>query len=282
MCRLRGALCRSRSQQAQVEREDLKMAERVCPDCGARVNDARFCPDCGRPLTGPEGAEQSGTELAAEPPPEPAAQAEESPPPPPAPPADQPGVSADGLEPQGPHQEPEYAGATALQHAAADIQRSRVPADGLRRCPDCGEAVYEGERVCWGCSRRLLPQQEAPPAGVAGGPPIAGGPAVEPGTLQTRAAEPQEPAAPRASDEAMAYAWWSFGLGLLSVFSCGLLGLVGIASIWLGLIAHRRNAGPVAIAGVVAGVIGLLMLLAWAVAMVVMMPRIFPSGPMHI
>jgi hypothetical protein len=80
----------------------------------------------------------------------------------------------------------------------------------------------------------------------------------------------------------MAYAWWSFGLGLLSVFSCGLLGLVGIASIWLGLIAHRRNAGPVAIAGVVAGVIGLLMLLAWAVAMVVMMPRIFPSGPMHI
>jgi hypothetical protein len=81
----------------------------------------------------------------------------------------------------------------------------------------------------------------------------------------------------------MSYAWWSFGLGLLSVFTCGVLGLLGIASLWLGISAARRDGGPVAIAGAVFGAIGLLMLLAWVVALAIAMPEMMgPGGPTHI
>ncbi|MFO8078668.1 MAG: hypothetical protein R6V07_00055, partial [Armatimonadota bacterium] len=92
----------------------------------------------------------------------------------------------------------------------------------------------------------------------------------------------QEEAGGEPSGDVMSYAWWSFGLGLLSVFTCGILGLLGIASLWLGISAARRNAGPVAIAGAVFGAIGILMLLAWVIALAIMMPEMMRNGPTHI
>jgi hypothetical protein len=163
------------------------------------------------------------------------------------------------------------------------------------RCPNCGEAVYEADRVCWNCSRRLEPvaveePAEAPPKGAepaSGAPAAVPAPAREPQAAAPRQAPPaatrhREEGGGEPSGDAMSYAWWSFGLGLLSVFTCGILGLLGIASLWLGVSAARRNAGPVAITGAVFGAIGLLMLLAWVIALAIMMPEMMRNGPTHI
>ena len=58
-------------------------------------------------------------------------------------------------------------------------------------------------------------------------------------------------------------AWWAFGLGLASVFTCGLLGILGPFAIWLGVGANRRGGGPVAVAGIVFGILGTLILIVW-------------------
>ena len=240
-----------------------------------------------------EGAELSGADLPAGQPPtgaEPFA--------PEAPEEPEPAVTPGTVEPRGPHHEPVVAGATPMQQAAEDARAPAPPIDGQLRCPTCGEAVYASDRVCWNCSRRLeVPEAPAAvepagaaPAAAAG--PESGAPAprqVPPGASQATAsqpvspaARPQEPISRTASDEAMAYAWWSLGLGLLSVFTCGILGLLGIASLWLGISAARRNAGPVAIAGAVFGAIGLIMLLAWVVGLAIAMPEMMHTRPTHI
>lgn len=312
------------------------MSERICPNCGEAVSDANFCLECGEPLapaadsdedaseapaggvpplpseeaaaasegigSAEGGAEQSGTDLpASEPPAAPAGEGEGESAEEPAGESEEEGVVPDEVQARGPHQEPVVAGATPMQQAAEDARAPAAPVDGQLRCPDCEEAVYGGERVCWSCSRRLEvgePQAEAGSPAEArqapeGGPPASGGPVARqvPQTASAPdarsgyselAEQPQQRARPEASDEAMSYAWWSFGLGLLSVFTCGILGLLGIASLWLGVSAARRDAGPVAIAGIVFGAIGLLMLLAWIVALAIAMPQMMQSGPTHI
>ncbi len=306
------------------------MSQRTCPNCGETVPDGKYCAECGAPLAESEdasgaeeareepsedalppppeeagepveaeepaevaGAEQSGTDIPPSEPPTAAApqqpavsEGEEEP-------SEAVGVSPDELEPQGPHQEPKVAGATPMEQATESARAPGPPLDGQLRCPHCGEAVYEGERVCWNCSRRLeAPEEEPterpqPPAGE----PASGAPAVGPeqprsGREDTErvsgAARPQERPAAEPSEEAMSYAWWSFGLGLLSVFTCGVLGLLGIAAIWLGISATRRDAGPVAIAGTVFGVMGVLILIAWVIALAIAMPQLLHARPTHV
>lgn len=311
------------------------MPERTCPNCGTTVEDAKYCPECGEPLTGPaESKPEAGKEEApgmpGPPPPPPpeerpleeeppeVAGAEESGPdlPPSEPPtaaepfdaptarrageaseAEGP-VTPEDLEPRGPHDDPVVAGATPMQQAAEDARAPAAPVDGQLRCPSCGESVYEADRVCWSCSRRLEPAAVEEPAEPPprtpeeGAEPASGAPAAVPAPArETQAAPRHAPSAAtrqreedggEPSGDVMSYAWWSFGLGLLSVFTCGILGLLGIASLWLGISAARRNAGPVAIAGAVFGVIGILMLLAWVIALAIMMPEMMRNGPTHI
>ncbi len=261
------------------------MPERFCPNCGEPVGDARFCPNCGEPLDAAPEAEEPEPETP------PSSQDAEPPPPPPeeeAPPAteDDLGVAPDELESHGPHQEPEVAGETPLEQAAEDIRQSEaVAADGQRRCPYCGEAVYEGETVCWACKRRIEEPQE--PQETEQGPvaePEPGAPVARPSEAAppSTASRPQAPPGAEPTAEARSYAWWSFGLGLVSVFTCGALGLLGIAAIWLGVIAHRKDAGPMAVAGIVFGALGLLMLLAWIIGLALMLPGWIHSGPTHV
>jgi len=282
--------------------EDAEMPERTCPNCGKTVPDWKYCAECGQPLTQAAGAEESGSETPPSTPPavpeveEPAAPAPEPGEPPPPPPPETEGLTADSLEPRGEHREPAVAGATPMQQAAEEMRTPAPPIDGQLRCPDCGEAVYEGERVCWSCGRRLEGQEQAAEtAEPLSAPPTSGAPAVaeaqaEAARAPTRAgaagysgaARPQQRPRRRPSEEATGSAWWAFGLGLLSVFTCGVLGLLGVAAIWLGVSAARRDGGPVAVAGAVFGAMGLLMLLAWIIALAIAMPELLRPGPTHI
>lgn len=203
-------------------------------------------------------------------------------------------LTPETLEPRGPHHDPIVAGATPMQQAAEDARAPAPPVDGQLRCPNCHEAVYEGDRVCWACSRALEgPEEPAEPRrapeGPPGGPPSSGAPVersayVRPAPEET--SRPPEPSRPRPagepSDQVSAYAWWAFGLGLLSVFTCGALGLLGIVAVWLGISSARRDGGPIAIAGAIFGVIGLLMLLAWLIGFAIVMPEMTRPSPMHI
>lgn len=302
------------------------MSETTCPNCGKTVPDWKHCARCGHPLTEearaeqtaareaededaapPEvaGAQQSGAETPPSVPPasEFAPSSEEGPPPPPPPEgAERPGVTPESVQPRGPHQEPVVAGATPIQQAAEDARSPGPAVDGQARCPNCGEAVYAGERVCWSCSRRLdtaePTAERQPQPAPGGGPPASGAPVSRRAPSEPAAAPradgpapqrppsaaetPQKGPAREPSSEAVSYAWWSFGLGLLSVFTCGVLGLLGIASLWLGISSARRDGGAVAIAGAVFGAIGLLMLLAWIIALAIVMPGMMRPGPTHI
>ncbi|MGC9320522.1 MAG: hypothetical protein ACP5KN_20985, partial [Armatimonadota bacterium] len=152
-------------------------------------------------------------------------------------------------------------------------QEGAVPADGVRRCPHCGEAVYEVEQVCWNCRGRLLPAEQAEPTPTPGAP-MTGQP--------TGPAPAQRPAAPPAPPEVMSTAWWAFGLGLASVLTCGALGLLGIAAIWLGVSASRRGAGPVAVAGLVFGIVGSILLLAWALGLTLVLSGVMQAPPEYV
>jgi hypothetical protein len=61
----------------------------------------------------------------------------------------------------------------------------------------------------------------------------------------------------------MTTAYWALGLGLASVLTCGVFGFLGPFALWLGIRATREGAGPIAVAGLVLGVLGTLMLGAW-------------------
>ncbi len=251
------------------------MAERICPNCEKTVPDWNYCAECGKPLPQATGGELSTPD---------------------APPAADESVTAAPCPPE--TQEPEPPAPPpppppqATPPPARAVRAPAMPIDDQLRCPDCGEAVYEGDRVCWNCSRRLeaigdvVEQAGAPVAAPESGAPTARVMPPQPASVSTAApssaAQPQQPLPGRASSEAMSYAWWSFGLGLLSVFTCGVLGLLGLAALWLGVSAARRDAGPVAIAGAVFGAMGLLMLIAWVVALTVAMPELLRSQPTHI
>jgi len=248
------------------------MSDRLCSHCGARLDDqhARRCPLCGHEV---------------QPPADETAQPEEP---------EQPRVPEE--QPTPPRPSPPEPAAPVAPRASAPLTAgdAHIPADGQRRCPHCGEALYSGERVCWSCKRRVDMYEAAEPADT--GPmtqPLPGAPGPSPTPEQSAppveqvrapvgAGGVQAPAAPEAPPEVMATAWWSFGLGLVSVFTCGLLGLLGPVAIWLGISANRRGAGPVAIAGIVFGVLGTLVILAVAILLLLAMMMTARMAPSHV
>ena len=208
----------------------------------------------------------------------------------PAPPSALP--SSDPTEPQpgSPTPAPEPAGRPVAPIGGA-IGPSWPP-DGQRRCTDCGEALYGVEHVCWNCGRRIdltapeqLPDSSAPGlAPQAGAPALAPPPPPAPGTPVPSSAEPaishpvQVPVERPVEPEVSAAAWWSFGLGLAAIFTCGLLSILAPIAIWMGVSANRRGGGPVAVAGIVLGVLGTLVLFAWLIALAVALASYVGAG----
>ena len=145
-----------------------------------------------------------------------------------------------------------------------------VVADGQFRCPHCGEALYAGEQVCWNCGRRVdeapapapapMPPVSVAAAVPAAGPVAAGLQAPPPGAVGWEELARAE-GRPVPSAGAMSLAYWSLGLGLASVLTCGGLSILAPVALWLGIRAHREGAGPVAVVGIVLGALGILALL---------------------
>ncbi|HCA46485.1 MAG TPA: hypothetical protein DEP45_03710 [Armatimonadetes bacterium] len=265
------------------------MPKRICPNCGKTVPDWNYCAECGTPLPQQVGAELSLSDLPPSMPPQDAASS--------ALPEDR-GAGEEAAsfdEEPSPEAAGEPGAASDAPPAAAVEWKPRVPHDGQLRCPNCQEAVYAGERVCWNCARRLettsayaerpAPHVGAPESGALVSRTSAPQVARAPRPRESLAATPQQSLPHRTSDEAMAAAWWAFGLGLLSVFTCGVLGILGLPALWLGVSAARRNAGPVAVAGAVFGAIGLLILLAWILMLALSLPgmsELLRPPPTHI
>lgn len=257
------------------------MSERICPHCGKAIIDreARWCAYCwrGLDLEAPPEAPALDQPAPAEPPPaEPVTPPAEAVTPPPEPFAL---ASSDptGPQPGSPTPAPGPTGRPASPIGGA-IGPSWPP-DGQRRCTDCGEALYGVEHVCWSCGRRIdlsapEPAADAVAAGVA---PPAGAPALPPppppagpvvATDRPVARHPVQLPAQRPVEPGVSgAAWWSFGLGLAAIFTCGLLSILGPVAIWLGVSANRRGGGPVAVAGIVLGIAGTLLLLAWLIGL---------------
>lgn len=242
------------------------MSERKCPHCGKAIIDreARWCAYCWQSLD-PEAP------LAGEPTEEPTAPSPAEP----EMPVSVTPSAPDLPQPGAPTPLPEPVDRRAVPTGGAT--GPSWPSDGQRRCTDCGEALYAIEHVCWKCGRRLgLSASEGmpsaaqvgpqPPAGAATPPPPPPPPAGAPMPPPTAgvAAPPVQtsPQRPMAAEVSGA-AWWAFGLGLASVFTCGLLGILGPVAIWLGVGANRRGGGPVAVAGIVFGILGTLILIVW-------------------
>lgn len=225
------------------------MRYRFCPHCGMRyISTARGdCPHCGETLhTGPEpqAAPTEAEPAAPEPPPQAAPQPEPLTPP-------------RGVEPVEPVAE------ALPREAAAEPSGSPLEGDQIR-CPHCGEALYRGEQVCWNCGRRVVTGEA-----VAEGMPASGAPlsAADRGWREELPPDYQPPP----PQEAMTTAYWALGLGLASVLTCGAFAFLGPVALWLGIRATREGAGPVAVAGLVLGALGTLVLgvgLAWLVIVV--------------
>ncbi len=184
-----------------------------------------------------------------------------------------------------------------------------VLADGQSRCPHCGEAVYAGEQVCWNCSKRVEdPIAAAPPltgavappptgAGTAARPPLPAPPPpplpvapttmVPPAGPVTAGPEPVKLGwddAPPADEtppppEALRLAYWSLGLGLAAILTCGILSIVGPIALWLGIRATREEAGPIGVAGLVLGALATLVFLVVGVAVIIMFAAAASSLP---
>lgn len=210
------------------------MSDRICPSCRAPLSATAegTCPHCGQPL----GAESRATEAPAMAPGEPVpvrsepaeGQAPAPPPPPVSPPPPTPGA---------------------------------VLSDGQYRCPHCGEALYHGERTCWNCGRRVdetagaeeqwpmtvpvTAQPESPP---------------QPAVLAWEPTPPPESAHAPIEAGAMSAAWWSLGLGLAALLTCGGLSILAPIGLWLGIKATRGGAGPVGVVGLVMGAVGTFVL----------------------
>lgn len=273
------------------------MPERFCPNCRESVGDARYCPECGEHIPRADEADESGeTE-----PTSPADQSTLLPPPPPedeaSPPPADPDEERDGDEAE-PEPHPEFAPPAEFEQSdlpetplpeqvAHPVSESPSepgppPADGQLRCQYCAESAYKDEVLCWACRRRLedhaVVQEPSEPVVGAMNQPESGAPMMDPPDASQvderaadRLAQAQAQASAQPPSEAVSYAWWSFGLGLISVFTCGALGLLGIAAVWLGVLASRKGAGPMAVAGTVFGALGVLMFLVIVTAAVLLL-----------
>jgi len=271
------------------------MEERTCPSCGMRFtpDEKGKCPNCGRHVEPSPDAVSSPEErapllVAGEPAP-PRAEMPEPPPAPPAPPpisaTDESAGPAAAPEPPvpeagGPHAGTEQPGTPPPEPPAPPAPPMPGPplADGQFRCPHCGEALYRGEQVCWSCGKRVDEAPEPAPD-VPVTEPVTGRPepAPEPAVLGwEELPRPKEPEPP--SPEVMRMAYWSLGLGLASMLTCGALSIVTPIALWLGIKSTREGAGPVGVMGLVLGAMGTLALLVLLVVGALMLIGVAVGG----
>ncbi len=232
------------------------MEERTCPHCGLTfpANDDGKCPHCGRDTTAvPEATE------------------------PETPSATVPGESLPAVTEMQPPAVPTTAPPPPMPMPTTEL------ADGQIRCPHCGEALYAGEQVCWNCGKRV----DEPVAGTesAAAPvdaPQAPAVGLVPPALEPVTAAPEPPPElgwdelPRAEDkpapsaEAMRLSYWSLGLGLAALLTCGALSILAPIGLWLGVKARREGGDTVATVGFVLGILGTLVFMVVAVAVLVL------------
>ncbi|MCE5239566.1 DUF4190 domain-containing protein [bacterium] len=132
--------------------------------------------------------------------------------------------------------------------------------EGKRRCEGCGEVLYATERRCWRCGRELPPEvaeepvtaEPAPPAPI----PVAA-PSALPAAATPPPVTPTAVPAPPLDPAAQALGIWSLVLALLGFVCCPPI-IPSIIAIVLGVKARKRGASPLGIAGIVIGVVGLV------------------------
>jgi len=222
------------------------MRYRFCPHCQMRYVSSigGNCPHCGRALTESGPGEAEGT------------------------PPDESEAAPEAQE--------QLPSATRVEAEPARAPSEAVPpevGDGQFRCPHCGEALYRGEQVCWNCGRRVEPEEQV--AQESPQPPATR----QVGDRVWRAESPTD-YTPPLSQAAMHSAYWSLGLGLASVLTCGVLCFLGPVAVWLGIRAVREGAGPVAVVGLVLGAMGTLLLtvlLAIGIALLFGLPGFSPE-----
>jgi uncharacterized Zn finger protein (UPF0148 family) len=233
------------------------MRYRFCPHCGMRYVSSigGNCPHCGEALDASTEAQTPAAE------PQPASPEQPAPQPPRAQPVREPPPpeAPAGVEPVEPVIE-EPVPAPEVQAAGAPLEDDQV------RCPHCGEALYRGEQVCWNCGRRVQTGEEVVEVVPESGAAL---PAEDRGWQDELPADYQAPP----PQEAMTTAYWALGLGLASVLTCGVFAFLGPFALWLGIRATREGAGPIAVAGLVLGALGTLMLGVWVAWLALVITR---------
>lgn len=146
--------------------------------------------------------------------------------------------------------------------------------EGKRRCPACGELLYETEARCWRCGHEFEQPEEpaaepAPPAPLPPVEPVAPVP-VAPATPPASAAPPSPvvtpPVAPAPpvvaappvalEPSAQSQGIWALVLGLLGLVCCPIV--ASIIAIVLGVKAKAKGVSALGIAGIVLGILGLV------------------------
>lgn len=141
--------------------------------------------------------------------------------------------------------------------------------EGKRRCPACGELLYETEARCWRCGHEFERPEEpaaepAPPAPLPpvepAAPVIPPSAPVPPAPVVTPPVAPAPPvvAAPPAAAEpsAQSQGIWALVLGLLGLVCCPIV--ASIIAIVLGMKAKGKGVNALGIAGIVLGILGLV------------------------
>lgn len=152
---------------------------------------------------------------------------------------------------------PEAAAPAPSEPPAAE---QSVP-EGKRKCPSCGEILYDTETRCWRCGHEMPSAVAAaavtPPAEVTL-PPVT---SATPAAVAPTAAPPPlvitlTASAPAPDPAAQNLGIWALVVGLLSCFCCPIIG--SIIAIYLGVQAKKRGVTGLGMAGIVLGIISLL------------------------
>jgi len=159
-----------------------------------------------------------------------------------------------------------------------------TPAALRRPCTKCGEPLYATEVVCWKCGSHqtgaaVIPPGAVPVPGVPYAPPPPGYPPPPPSPYPDAGSTYPYGATP----EAMNRANLSLILGIvgLALACCwGVPGVVlGPIAIWLGTSARREGAEGTATAGIVCGIIAIILgLIGIAIAIIMIAAGMFASG----
>jgi hypothetical protein len=163
---------------------------------------------------------------------------------------------------------PELEAAAPVEPPATAQPAAEAPVpEGKRKCPNCGEILYETEKRCWRCGHEIEPPAAAaapaaaPPTVAPTAPPVLPPTvAVPPVAAPTAAAPPYVvptvPAVPPVDPAAQNLGIWALVVGLLSWFCCPIVG--SIVAIVLGVRAKNRGVTGLGIAGIALGIISLI------------------------